>query len=157
MAGTLIAVLTVLTFVAPRLRRSADVDMIFGLTVLGMLLVSPITWDHYLLLLPLPIAVTWARLPRGGIGREMLLLLLAILWLQPRFVVEHGLILLGTLKAQSLYQDLVVGPLETVTALSVQTYALVGLFVLALLSVRDGHLANTIPGGGSSIRGSLYG
>ena len=40
----------------------ADTDLAFGLTIVVMLLVSPITWDHYFLLLLPTIAILWTRI-----------------------------------------------------------------------------------------------
>jgi hypothetical protein len=42
--------------------RQSD-DVIFGLWTTTMLLVAPLTWDHYLLLATLPLLLTWHNLP----------------------------------------------------------------------------------------------
>jgi hypothetical protein len=134
MTCTLIVVTAVLAAVARRLRSARDWDLLFALTMIGMLLVSPITWDHYLLLLAMPVAVTWQRWPRGGWGREVLLLLLAVLWIEARLVMEHGLILLDAAHPANDFNRWIATPLLTVTALSLPCYALVGLFVMTLLA-----------------------
>jgi hypothetical protein len=134
MSITLLAVTAILALRARQLRLAEDRDLLYALTMIGMLLVSPITWDHYLLLLILPTAVLWQRLPRGGIGREVVVLLLAVLCVQALMVVEHGLILLDAAHPANNYNRWIVTPLETVTALSVPCYALVGLFVMTLLA-----------------------
>ena len=46
--------------------RRHDLDLTFALTLVAMLLVSPITWDHYAVLLLLPGVLLWQRLPPGG-------------------------------------------------------------------------------------------
>ncbi len=97
-----------------------------------MLLLSPLTWDHYLMLLALPITVIWQRWPRGGWGREILVLLLLICW-EPLRAMEHVLILLDCRRSQSSGQWLATS-LETLTALSLPCYALLGLFLMALLA-----------------------
>src|SRR5579875_85943 len=132
---TRLAVTAILALAARRLRSAGDWDSLFALTIIGMLMVSPITWDHYLLLLILPVAVLWQRLPRGGVGREVVVLLLAVLWIEPRMVMEHGLILLDAAHPANDHYRWIATPLETLTALSIPSYALVGLFVLTLLAV----------------------
>jgi hypothetical protein len=134
MGITLLAVTAILTLRARRLRPAQDWDLLYALTMIGMLLVSPITWDYYLLLLILPVAMLWQRLPRGGIGREVAVLLLAVLCIQALMVVEHGLILLDAAHPVNNYHRWTVTPLATATAVSVPCYALVGLFVLTLLA-----------------------
>lgn len=143
MAGTLLAVTAILAAAAACLRSARDWDLLFALTMVGMLLVSPITWDHYLLLLLLPVVVVWQRLPRGGIRREVVGLLLALLCVEARLVVEHGLILLDAAHSVNDYNRWVATPLETLTALSIPCYALVGLFVLALAIARKSPQSRT--------------
>jgi hypothetical protein len=112
--------------------RSHDTDLAFALTIIGMVLVSPITWDHYLLVLALPLAILWQRLRGRWIGRIVLVSLLAVLWLQPAKVMTFGL---GVLDAAGLARPggrWVAGPLATLTALSIPCYALVGIFGLAI-------------------------
>lgn len=131
--STMLAVTANLAMKARQLRSAQGGDLLFALTVIGMLLVSPITWDHYLLLLILPVALLWQRLPRGGMGREMGVLLLAVLWVEARIVIEHGLILLDAAHPADDYDRWIATPLETLTALSIPCYAVVGLFLLTLL------------------------
>ncbi len=136
MICTLFVVTGALAVIARQLRWAQDWDLLFALTVIGALLVSPITWDHYLLLLILPVAALWKRLPRGGMGREVVVLLLAVFWIEARMVMEHGLILLGADHSVNAYGQWLATPLETLTALSIPCYALIGLFVMALWIVR---------------------
>jgi hypothetical protein len=148
MTCTLLGVLAILVAAAPRFRATGDWDLAFALTTIGMLLVSPITWDHYLLLLALPVAVLWQRLPRGGMGREVLLLLLAVLWVQPGMVMEHVLILLDASHPPNASGYWIATPLETLTALSVPCYVLVALFVLTIrAAARDRRTAPAAPAG----------
>lgn len=105
-----------------RFGSHGDTDRAYSLTIIAMLLASPITWDHYFLILALPLAVIWPRLTRGR--REILILLLAVLWVSPRKVAEHALILLHGSPESA-------GPWETVTALSIQCYAELGILALA--------------------------
>jgi hypothetical protein len=43
-------------------RSTAETDLAFGLSIVVMLLVSPITWDHYFLLLLPTLAILWTRM-----------------------------------------------------------------------------------------------
>jgi hypothetical protein len=137
-------VLTTLLYrVVPRLRSPQDADLGFSLCILAMFLVSPITWDHYLLLLALPIAVLWQRFPREGMGREVLVFCVFILCWEPWMVMEHVLILLDSDHVRSTGAWLA-EPVETLTALSVPCYALIGLFAMAYwLSREDRFVATT--------------
>jgi len=49
--------------------------------------------------------------------------------------MEHGLILLDAAHPANDHYRWIATPLETLTALSIPSYALVGLFVLTLLAV----------------------
>ena len=65
-------------------RRDADgrkSDLTFALAVVAMLLVSPICWDHYLLLLLVPLAVVWIELPATWLARTLFLVIIAAFWL----------------------------------------------------------------------------
>ncbi len=129
------------TFVTSKivLRAPQDVDLWFSASTVAMLLVSPVTWDHYLLLLLLPVPVLWQRLPRSGLAWPPFLFFVGLLCIEPFLVMEHGLILVGAASAPQPGRWLAT-PLETLTALSVPCYALVGLFMLAFLSARNaGH------------------
>jgi hypothetical protein len=99
-------------------------DLAFGLTVIGMLLLSPVSWDHYLLMLLLPLAVIWVQLPPSGAVRWLWFALVGAFFLPPEWVWK--VIIPGK------WPWGIVTPVETLTALSWQCYALSGLFVLAL-------------------------
>jgi len=142
MACRAIALTAILYRLLPRLRSPKDADLGFALCILAMLLVSPITWDHYLLLLALPIAVLWQRLPPGGYGRETLMACLFILWWEPWLVVEHVLILLDAGHSKTS-GEWISTPLATLTALSMPCYALLGLFGLGVLAARKTNRAGS--------------
>lgn len=93
-----------------------DRDGDFALATTAMLLVSPTTWSHYLLLLTLPLAVMWTRLPRTWSAR-----------------VAFGvwLVALGMNPLWPWFTYLGPGPrdpttIELLTLLSLQTYLLLG-------------------------------
>lgn len=86
----------------------------FGLAVIAMLLTSPITWDHYLTLLILPFAFLWLE-----VGDCQ--------WRRVAFVASVAFAMAPPYIAFIPYSQ-VIDPLMTVTASSLQTYLLVGLF-----------------------------
>src|SRR5262249_41999258 len=69
--------------IARRARSRLEQDLAFGLALTGMLLVSPITWDHYFTLLFLPLVILWVHLPPRGLERTAFWVLLVLLWLSP--------------------------------------------------------------------------
>jgi hypothetical protein len=108
-----------------RARTVVELDLAFGLTVIAMLLVSPLTWDHYFLLLLVPLAVLWRELPRSGLARNAFRAILVLLWVPPLLLYKRfipGDWLSGTAT-----------PWHSLLVLSLQFYALVGLFVLGIV------------------------
>ncbi len=142
MLGTLLFVSAILAVVLPHLLTAKDTDLAFSLTMIGMLLVSPITWDHYLLVLALPLSVVWQRLQGRWVERIVLLSLLAVLWLEPGWVMLHGLRCLEWLGLTNGGPWWISPPLATLTALSIPCYALLGLFILALWTALRSRLVN---------------
>jgi len=120
-----VAILGAVALSTIRARSRSDCDLAFGLAVVGMLLVSPVTWDHYFLLLLLPLALLWQRLPRTGPSRWVLLAAVTLLWLPDWRIYRVSGWLFGI-------PSEVASPLQTVTVLSLPFYALLGVFGLAL-------------------------
>jgi Glycosyltransferase family 87 len=132
--GALLSAAAVVGLLVGVLRRAATpaaADRAFALTVVGMLLISPITWDHYLLLLLLPLAVFGRDLPRSDGVRFAFGAIVAVLCVDPAVFLEHCMILTDA-GPHPTTPGWLAGPVQTLTALSVHTYALVGLFVLGL-------------------------
>ncbi len=65
-------------------------DLCFSLTMVTMLLLAPICWDHYLLLLSLPMALVWRSLGQSGFQRLAFLLLVSAVWIGPNEVWRAG-------------------------------------------------------------------
>lgn len=105
-----------------RCHRSGSLDRnhAYGLTLVAMLLVSPITWDHYLLLLMVPFAFLWLEVDERP-WRQVLFLIAVALAMAPPYV-------------SFVDKKATLAPLTTVTALSVQTYMLIGLWCWELSS-----------------------
>jgi hypothetical protein len=140
-----LAVAALVAAAALRARGRAGRDHAFGLSVTAMLLASPITWDHYFLLLLLPAALLGATLPRPRPRWYAFLACLAVLWLPPE--LYH---LVAGLRSSGLAQ-----PWQTVTTLALQTYALLGLFVLGLVSARGGPAEGRRPAAEAAGRPSI--
>lgn len=130
----LAAMLAVLTWVVPRGQTRQDEDLAFGLAVIAMLLVCPIVWDHYFLLLLLPLPLLWLRLPRADWAWWAFCLALLILCLDPEPTMAHVLILLDAEYRAGV--GWIATPLAAVTALAVHTYALLVLLGLGLVILR---------------------
>lgn len=118
-----------------RARTARQSDLAFSMAIVGMLLLSPVTWDHYFLLLPLPLICIWMNLPPQFRYRIAFFSILAGLnapiyyWLsvylsRPQF--DHG-----------------VSPLYTVGLPSFSCYMLCGLFVLGHVAVS--HAQRSLP------------
>ncbi len=107
-----------------RAHSDRDQDFAFGLSVTTMLLVSPITWDHYFLLLIIPLAILWVSLPETTTARVSFLAAILVLCLPPvplwqRFIPGG--------------QGGVAHPAHTLTVLSYGLYGLLALFALGYM------------------------
>jgi hypothetical protein len=142
-AGAAICVAAVVVVLIPVIRRAKtriECDHAYGLSISAMLLVSPLTWDHYFLLLPLPIATLWALLPPSPPVRGLFLGSLMAMWLW-LFPVYNAFIPGGRTGGMAT-------PVHTLTILSFQCYALVtffGLGVVAALRGWDSVLTAGVP------------
>jgi len=132
-AGSLLSCGLIVLLLLPLIRRArtqAERDRVFALSLIAMLLVSPLTWDHYFLLLLVPLAVVWTQLPPANLYRLSFLLVLALLGVEPVFLCNQ-LIPEG-------YRRTVASPAQTLSVLSLQCYTLLGLFALvAALNRRE--------------------
>jgi hypothetical protein len=144
-------VLIALALVVRRAKTAIELDLAYGLSLTAMLLVSPITWDHYLLLLLVPIAATWIALPPSVGARVLFAAVLIAFWSPPSII--HQLLIPGG-KSMGVAK-----PLHTITLLSNQCYALIALFVLGASEVlrrtRSGgeHQERSLSGGRGLMRG----
>jgi hypothetical protein len=105
-----------------RARTQAETDRAFALTMIAMLLVSPLTWDHYFLLLLAPLAVIWTQLPATNLARISFLIIGVILWTEP--LLLYDLWIPGGQGHRMAF------PAQTLSVLSLQCYALLGLLIL---------------------------
>jgi hypothetical protein len=120
LSGVVVSILVAQRALRARTRR--DKDLAFGLAVVGMLLVSPVTWDHYFLLLILPGLLLWLELPPSNLLRAALMVVIAVLCTHPA-LFWNTWIPGGFGKGMAT-------PWQALLVLSLQCYALVALFVL---------------------------
>ena len=113
-----------------RARSVRQHDLAFAAVVIAMLLASPLTWDHSLLLLILPIAILWYYLATTAESQ----LLLTVVLIAPAYVPAYHLwrLLLGP--ASLPVMNRLAGPWQSVTVLALVTYCLICLLALAMYS-----------------------
>jgi len=105
-------------------------DHALGLTVIGMLLVSPITWSHYFLILMLPLCVSSGK-PTSSVGQWFYWISLTLLWIPipwtavPSMGIEIAKV--WNVDRRSLPQAT---PRQVLLGLAVQTYALCVFFAI---------------------------
>jgi len=126
-------------------------DAAFGLGIVAMLLVSPITWDHYFLLLILPLAICWKEKKQGSdpicretdlrvpstkgsrtlfIRRSALLSVIVVLCIiNPKWIWDATIPGDGELVFDPGLTASVAQPVHTLTVVSYQFYALLAFFV----------------------------
>src|SRR5581483_8289587 len=75
------AVVAAIMFLGRGCRTPRQRDLVWGMALVGMLLVSPITWDHYFLALLLPVMLLWNGLPQSRASRWVFGISLAALWM----------------------------------------------------------------------------
>lgn len=123
-----------------RSRPGRDDDKAFSLAVTTMLLVSPIAWEHYFLLLLVPLAVLYLGLPRRPAARICFLTISAALWLSPVLVWTWTGI-----------GGNVARPIDNLVVIPYQFYALLALFALGIVELEAGRapdpLGSTTPDG----------
>lgn len=107
--------------------HATDQDLAFSLCSIAMLLASPITWDHYFLLLFPACLIVWRACPRS-IGTRTLIAVLAVslIWLNPfwlwRAAIPEYFGANGQVRP--------VSPAHVLTLISFQFYALLGFYLL---------------------------
>jgi hypothetical protein len=132
------ALCAVLLATVRRSRLREEHDLTFGLALVVMLLVSPITWNHAFLLLLVPLALLWARLGRIGVWQGLLLVSLVALCLPAKLVHYLGgfgvVHYRGGFATENFRRPAT--PSQVLAVLSWQCYALLGLFTILLVALR---------------------
>lgn len=104
-------------------------DRAYALSLVGMILVSPVAWTHYFVLLALPLALVWMRLPDGR-QRWLFWLVLVVMWAPENLFVALAEPSQAAAVINSRHTPL--PAILDLTALAVFTYALLLLFILVL-------------------------
>lgn len=140
--GSRVAVAVLVAWVGWNSRTPFDRDRAFALAVIGLLLVSPIAWPHYFLILAMPLAFLWQNL-RGRPFRIAFWVAFLVLWL-PNYYFPS--LVLGKEVGMTLFLMAAsdVSPVHNLALMSLPHYALLGLFAL-VLAVRPS--AATVPSG----------
>jgi hypothetical protein len=123
-----VLVVTVFAWVAYRARSTEECDQTFGLAVTTLLLASPRAMPHTFLLLVPSFALVWIRLPPSPLVRALFMLVVVFLWVYPiklwvGFMNDGVLLHLAE-------------PVQALSVLSLQTYALLGLYVFGVMAAR---------------------
>jgi alpha-1,2-mannosyltransferase len=119
-----IALVAVFLGSARRAANQPQRDCAFAAGVIVALLLSPIFWHHYFVILALPLLVLWRWLPRTWPVRSLLAAAVVILLVNPWWIA-------GIEDTTN-----VAAPLKTLTVLSFQFYTLLALWVAAILGSR---------------------
>jgi hypothetical protein len=115
-----------------RATSTSERDRAFAACLVGMVLVSPVAWDHYIVLLMLPIWLVWMCTPAGPL-RLLMWLALIDLWITHKIYV---VLILGPQQAEALAHGshAPLSPAINLGLCSLYTYGLVTLFLLVLAS-----------------------
>lgn len=132
--GTMISWGVVLALLLPavwKAHRQEERDHAFGLSLTAMLLISPVTWEHYFLLLLLPLTLVWMSLPESGPRR----------WLSGIVLVSLGMPLMtvGNIVIPGGFFGGTAGAGHTLLLLSLQMYGLLGLFLIHVQAIRPAY------------------
>lgn len=120
-------VVSALARVTLRSRTRATDDLAFALFPIGMLLASPITWDHSFILLLMPILLVAHQLSQPELLRGAFRLTLAVLWLNPLFAWT---LFLGA-NLTNVFA-IVATTKQNLLVVSLPVYALCGFFAVAV-------------------------
>ena len=128
LAGLSFLLVTVLFLrAAESVRKRPDVvdtDMLFGLGIVAMLLLSPATWPHGQCLLLVPIAVLLSRLRPNRASFHFVAAIVLVIWLSWPAIIGWRFHPEG--------EDTTYNVWESLTWTSLGLYAMLGLFVLGL-------------------------
>lgn len=114
-----------------RSRKQDNGDWAYALALVGMLLVSPITWNHYFLILCLPFALLWRD--ATGWGRWAFRILLILMWVPATVYPLIGIGKATAAKWERLRHELpYLTPQQNLCVAAILTYCLLALFALIL-------------------------
>ena len=136
---TSLAVVGYTAWLTLRARTSPQRDLAWAAATIAMMLVSPVTWDHYFLMLALPFSILWQQSPHWG-GRGMViwaayaLIVLNAKRVWDRWIPGDGEVIFSPDQTPSIAT-----PLQVLTVISYPVYTLcLLLFVTGWWVVRTG-------------------
>lgn len=118
------AVVVALASVSSENHSQETFDVGYATAIIAMLLLSPVTWSHSLMMLILPVLLLWSS-EKSWSGRALLAGLVIVLSIDPKLtwsLISHD------------GDSPVASPLESLLVASLPCYALVGLFLKGLAS-----------------------
>jgi hypothetical protein len=124
---TLASVAAVLGWLIPRVmqaRTTVEADWAFGAAIPAMLLIAPISWDHGLVLLLLPLALAWVHATGTTGGRLAFAAVAGLVWANPRLIRD--------LLIPQVIHGGVATPELTLGIMSLPFYVLVGTFAYVM-------------------------
>ena len=116
-----------------RVSRRDTSDLAFSLCVIAMLIVSPITWDHYSVLLILPLIIAWQAERESPIARGILATILVLLLTISPYWIWHAR---GLGSTDVRLVPFPAEPVYVLTIISYPFYALLGFYLLVLKRLR---------------------
>jgi len=137
--GSSTLVVIVLAWVIVKSKSRAERDSAYGLSLTAMLLISPIAWDHYLLLLMVPLTLTWLHLPASPKFELAFYAIVAAFWISP--VVLYRAFIPGETLRGPAY------PGHVFFVLSFQCWAVLAFFALQIAIFRTQSKADNAIGG----------
>jgi hypothetical protein len=149
-AGIAVCSLLVIALTAWKCWRAStrgQCDLAFSVCIIAMLLVSPITWDHYFLMLALPFAVMWKTLPATRLNRWGVIAAIVVLCIvYPKWLWDVTIPGDGELVTPG--PGITVSVAETwhaYTLIAYQFYALSALFIFSLIGRSRRDATNAAP------------
>ena len=109
-------------------------DLTYGNFIIAMVLLSPVAWDHYYLLLLIPLGLFWNFARDSTPARIFLVLAIIVLGvIKPQWIWDATIPGDGELAFGSGLQRSIAEPLHTLTVISYPLYILVALFVFGAI------------------------
>lgn len=150
--ATVVSCLIVVALLVRAILRSAGIEgprNAVACCVTAMLLVSPLTWDHYLVMTLLPAAVAWQSARPGGWCRHLLAISAAMMFFPPtliHYVLHQALVgprdwTFAALSGDGAERQWIATPLDAATILSTPLYAMLILFGVGLDALQQSGLS----------------
>jgi hypothetical protein len=133
--ATRLVVTGLVAYLCYRAKTRQAADRAFAAAIVGLCLVTPLTWHHYSLLLVMPVGLVWRDLPRGVL-RWGFFVVIVFLW-APDMILTTLFLTRGTNLDEYIPSASPLSPVRNLLIVSFQVYIFVALFVLVLLTPPD--------------------